>query len=76
MDIEEYKVYIKVDNNDNIIDINSSDFLMNHDGWIEIDHGTGDKYHHAQNNYLDKLIINPEGQYRYKWVNNKIVEMI
>ena len=71
-----YKVFIKIDEQNRITAVNSSAFLNDLTGWIEIDEGAGDKYHHAQNNYLDKLIINPEGQYRYKWVNNKIVEMI
>lgn len=34
----------------------------------------GDKYHHAQNNYLDYPLIDNYGVYRYKYENNTIVE--
>lgn len=34
----------------------------------------GDKYHHAQNNYLDYPLIDNYGAYRYKYENNTVVE--
>lgn len=68
---EDYKVYIKTDVNDCIIDINSSAFLDSVDGWIEIDSGTGDKYHHAQGNYFDNYLFDdsylyPVANYAYE----------
>lgn len=73
-----YKVYVKT-NVDNIItSINSSAFLpdviIEADKWIEIDEGTGDKYHHAQGNYLNMPLRDNLGLYNYKLVDNKPVE--
>lgn len=70
----EYIVYIKIDNKNRIIAINSSTFISDVSDWIEIDSGDGDKYHHAQGNYLDKSLITEEGYYRYKYENNNIIE--
>ena len=43
-------------------------------GWTEIDQGQGDKYHHAQGNYLPGPLITDGGAYRYKLVNSAPVE--
>ena len=71
-DIAKTKVYIKVDNNSNVIDINSSIFVKDTDGWIYVDEGYGDKYDHAQSLYLNKSLINEEGQYNYKFNNHHL----
>lgn len=71
---ESYKVYVKIDNQNRIIAINSSAFLSSFDGWQEIDTGNGDRYHHAQGNYLNKPIMDEYGIYRYKLVDGKPVE--
>lgn len=63
-----YKVYIKVDEKNRIIEINSSAFITDVAGWIMIDIGEGDKYHHAQGNYLDKPLMDELFRYNYKWV--------
>lgn len=68
------KVFIKVDDNNNIIDINSSIFITNSTDWIEIDEGTGDKYAHAQNYYFDKPLMTETGIYRYQYLYKMIVE--
>ena len=69
-----YEVYIKTNENGYIIAVNSSEFLTNIDGWIKIDEGYGDKYHHAQNNYFDKPIYTESGVYQYKLVDGVAVE--
>lgn len=46
-----YIVYVKTDSSGRITAINSSAFLSETDGWVQIDSGVGDKYHHAQGNY-------------------------
>ena len=52
------KVYIKTDEANNIIEINSDIFIENpSQDWILIDEGYGDKYVHAQGNYLDKPLF-------------------
>ena len=68
------KVFIKTDDNNNIIDINSSIFIKDITGWIEIDSGTGDKYAHAQNYYFDKPLMTETGIYRYQYLYKMIVE--
>lgn len=65
MDILKYKVYVKTDEKNRITAINSSAFLSSIDGWLEIDSGYGDKYHHAQGNYFPMPICDNRGIYRY-----------
>ena len=67
-------VYIKTDENNNIIDINSSIFLTDLTGWTEIDSGAGDKYAHAQGNYFNKPLINENGVYNYKYIDGVVIE--
>lgn len=69
-----YSVYIRVDADNSITDINSSAFITDNSGWIEIDRGEGDRYHHAQGNYLGKPITNSEGFYQYKYIDGNVVE--
>lgn len=71
---EYYTIYIKVDNQNRIVDINSDAFLEDTFGWIKIDSGYGDKYHHAQRNYLEKSIFDFYGRANYKFVSSEIVE--
>lgn len=68
------KVYIKVNSNNEIIDINSEIFIKDFTDWIEIDSGYGDKYAHAQSQYFNKPLINDDGNYNYKYFNRKIIE--
>lgn len=75
MDETYYKVYIKIDGDNNIVEINSSAFLADTSGYIEIDEGTGDKYHHAQNYYLEKPLVDGHGRNNYQFINGKVVEV-
>ncbi len=74
--MEDYKVYIRTDVSGRIVAINSSAFISLPDlpGWAEIDSGLGDKYHHAQGNYLPGPLMDERGIYRYKLVGGKVVE--
>ena len=72
--MESYIVYVKTNGNSYIISITSSAFLPDATGWTQIDSGYGDKYHHAQGNYFPQPIITEGGAYRYKLVDDKIVE--
>ena len=70
-----YIVYVKPnDSNGYITAVNSSAFLPDTTGWVEIDSGYGDKYHHAQGNYFPQPIITMGGAYRYKLVDGQPVE--
>ena len=68
------KVYIKVNEQHEITEVNSSIFIDDVTGWIEIDEGTGDKYAHAQGNYFDKPLKDEEGTYNYLYINGKVYE--
>ncbi len=67
-------VYVKPNKNGYITGVNSSAFLTDTTGWIEIDRGSGDKYHHAQGNFFQKPIITMCGAYRYKLADGVPVE--
>lgn len=69
-----HSVYVKVDQNNNITEINSSAFLSDVTGWIKIDEGRGDKYRHAQGNYFTKQLCSNNGVYRYKLVDGVLQE--
>ena len=69
-----YDVYGKPDKVGRITAINSSAFLSDTDGWVKIDHGVSDKFHHAQGNYFPQPIIDERGVYRYKLVDGKPAE--
>jgi hypothetical protein len=70
---EPYIVYAKPNANGYITSVNSSEFLADTTGWVEIDHGYGDKYHHAMGNYFPKPIQTDGGAYRYKLMGGKAV---
>ena len=72
--MEDYIVYVNTNTNGYITAVNSSAFLTDTSGWTEIDRGSGDKYHHAQGNYLPGPLMTDGRAYRYKLVNGKPVE--
>lgn len=69
--IDNYRVFVKINDNGCIIAVNSSAFLSAFDGWQEIDNGVGDKYHHAQGNYFEKPLLDDRGLFNYKLINGK-----
>lgn len=69
-----YIVYVKPNDSGYITAVNSSAFLTDTTGWVEIDSGYGDKYHHAQGNYFSKPIYTMGGACHYKLVDGKAVE--
>lgn len=73
--MDNYIVYIKTDTENRIISINSSAFLFDTTGWIQIDEGIGDKFHHAQGNYLEKGLVDEHGRYNYRYVDGQVVEI-
>ena len=69
-----YTVYVKTDADGVITAVNSSAFLPDTTGWIEIDKGDGDRYHHAQGNYLERGLTDENGIYNYMLIGGKAVE--
>jgi hypothetical protein len=60
-----YIVYIKPDAKNRITAVDSSAFIANVDGWIEIGRGFDDKHHHAQGNFFPMPIYDERGICRY-----------
>ena len=69
-----YEVYVRIDEQNRIIEINSNEFISDLTNWIKIDEGEGDKYHHAQGNYLPLPLVDNRMIYRYKLVEGLPVE--
>ena len=69
-----YIVYVKVNAEGYITDINSSAFLDDTSGWVEIDRGFGDRYALAQGNYFQKSILTDSDVYRYKLEDGEAVK--
>ena len=70
----EYIVYVKPNESGYITAVNSSAFLTDTTGWVEIDSGYGDRYHHAQGNFFPHPIITDSGAYRYKLIGGRVSE--
>lgn len=77
--MDEIKVYVKLNENNVITQINSSIFLKDTTDYVEIDEWQEglprDKFAHAQGNYLEKGLFDEQGRYNYKWYRNKLVEL-
>ena len=73
MDTEICKVLVQTDDAGRVTAINSDAFVSG-DGWMQIDEGEGDRYRHAQNNYLLKPLTDERGVYRYKLVDGLVVQ--
>ena len=73
----EYKVYVSLQDG-YITSINSEIFLSQEeiDTMTEIDKGQGDRYAHAQSQYLDKELVDEHGRYNYKFVEGKVIEVV
>ncbi len=72
----EYKVYVSLSNG-YITSINSDIFLSQEEiqAMAEIDKGQGDKYAHAQSQYLEKGLVDEHGRYNYRFLEGKVVEV-
>nr|DAE47261.1 MAG TPA: hypothetical protein [Caudoviricetes sp.] len=72
----EYKVYVSIQDG-YVTSINSEIFLSEEkmSTMTEIDQGQGDKYAHAQSQYLEKGLVDEQGRYNYKYVEGKVVEV-
>lgn len=74
MEHQTYAVLVRTDEQNRIIAINSSAFVADAEGWVQIDEGDGDRYHHAQGNYLPMPLTDDRGVYRYKLADGHAVE--
>lgn len=71
------KVYAQLDNRGYITCIDggyTESNIANHDDWVLIGTGSGDRYNLCQNNFLDKPLLTDSGVYRYKLMDGKPME--
>lgn len=69
-----WKVLVRTDDAGRVVAINSNAFVQDTDGWVQIDSGHGDRYHHAQGNYLPGPLADERGVYRYRLEGGAILE--
>ena len=74
MRAQPYKVLVRADDAGRVVAINSSAFVQDAEGWVEIDSGYGDHCHHAQGNYLPGPLTDERGVCRYKLADGAILE--
>lgn len=60
-------VYVKVNEDGFITEVNSDIFIADFTGWQKIDEGYGDKFAHAQSQYFEDPLIDENGQYQIKY---------
>lgn len=68
--MDKYQVYIVIDGKNRIVSVDSSAFISDTTGWLQIDEGTGDRYHHAQGNYFPAPLYDDRGIPRYAYVRD------
>lgn len=60
------KVYARTDAQGRLLEVQSDVFLTDSDGWVLVDEGAGDRFTHAQGNYLPGGATDIRGVYRYE----------
>ena len=76
LEMPKSRVYILTDEDNNIIRLEGEYSLPNDlTGWILVAEGYGDEYSLAQTHFLEKPLINDNGEYNYKYINGEIVEV-
>lgn len=75
--METTRVFVAINKNNYITSINSDIFLSQEEmgTMAEIDQGQGDKYAHAQSQYLEKGLVDEHGRYNYRFLEGKVVEV-
>lgn len=74
MEKRTFTVYARADAQGRIAAVNSDAFLTDTTGWTAVDSGTGDRYHHAQGNYMPGPLRDDRGICRYRLADGKPVE--
>ena len=68
------RVFIKTDDKNRVTAVDSELFIYDRTGWVQIDEGNGDRFAHAQGNYLPKPLTDDNGVYRYKYADGAVME--
>ena len=67
-----FNVYVKIDSASRVVDIASSAFLQDTEGWVAVDQGCGSRFVHAQHNYLPTPLKDDNGVFLYKVVDGVV----
>lgn len=68
------QVLIKLDTDNHITEIGSSIFIQDTSEYTVIDEAeSGDKYAHAQSQYLPKPLYDDNGRFNFKYIDGKVV---
>lgn len=71
-EIPKYKVYIKIDNSNRVIAVDTDAFIDDTTDWIFIDEQTS---RHAQNSYFEKPLVDfPDGVHNYIYEDDTVRE--
>jgi len=60
-----YQVFVRADRQGRVVEIASSAYRPDEEGFVQIDEGPGDRFRHAQGNYLPGGLTDGRGVYRY-----------
>lgn len=71
---ETYDVYVMADAQGRVMQVISSAFLADAAGWVAIDSGAGDRYRHAQGNYLPGPLQTQRGVPRYRLDGAQVIK--
>lgn len=69
-----YGVYVRPDARGRVTGVTSDAFLDDLTGWVKVDEGPGDRFHHAQGCYLPGPLTDERGAYRYRLERGAILE--
>jgi hypothetical protein len=72
--LENIKVYVKIDSNNRINDIDAEWNIDDLSDWVLIDGGVGDKYYNAQSKYFHNPLMNLNTTHNYIYENNTVRE--
>lgn len=64
-------VYVKVNQDGFVTDVNSEIFIKDFTDWKKIDEGYGDRFSHPQGNYFNRLLLDENGKYCLKYEEEK-----
>lgn len=68
-----YQVFVRADGQGRVVEIASSAYKPNEEGFVRIDEGTGDRFKHAQGNYLPDGLTDERGMARYALSDGKLI---
>lgn len=63
-------VYVKINQDGFVTDVNSDIFIKDFTDWKKIDEGYGDKFAHAQTQYFEVPLMDENGEFQIRYYVN------